>query len=148
MENDIRDRQIVTTRIFYAPITKVFSAWTDPGVLKRWWGPRGFTNTFHEFDLHPGGRWIFTMHGPDGGNYPNESEFVEIKPPKRIVLNHVSKPRFQLTADFEDMDNGRTKLLFQQLFETPEEYNKIKVFAVDANEENMDRLEGVIKDAG
>ena len=45
---------------------------------KQWWGPNGFTNTFHEFDLRPGGAWRFIMHGPDGTDYPNESVFVEV----------------------------------------------------------------------
>lgn len=33
--------------------------------LKNWWGPDGFTNTFHEFNLRPNGKWILTMHGPE-----------------------------------------------------------------------------------
>jgi uncharacterized protein YndB with AHSA1/START domain len=143
--DDHHDRQITTKRIFDTPREIVFSAWTNPELLKRWWGPKGFTNTFHEFDLRPGGNWKFTMHGPDGGNYPNESVFIEIKEPGRIVLNHVSKPHFQLTASFEEVNKNKTKLVFQQLFDTVDEYNKVKVFAVDANEENMDRLEEVLK---
>jgi uncharacterized protein YndB with AHSA1/START domain len=143
----IKERQIVTIRVFNAAVKNVFSAWTNPELLRRWWGPKGFSNTFHVFDLRPGGDWKFTMHGPDGSNYPNESVFIEIEEPKKIVLNHISKPRFRLTAEFEDEGNNRTKLLFQQLFETVEEYNKVKVFAVDANEENMDRLQAVLKSA-
>jgi uncharacterized protein YndB with AHSA1/START domain len=147
IHSNTEERQIVTTRVFDAPVKDVFSAWTNPELLRRWWGPKGFTNTFHVFDLRPGGDWRFTMHGPDGGNYQNESVFIEIEEPKKIVLNHISRPRFRLTAEFEDEGNNRTKLIFQQLFETLEEYNKVKVFAVDANEENMDRLEAVLKSA-
>lgn len=143
--NNHADRKIVTTRIFNAPREIVFSAWTNPELLKRWWGPKGFTNSFYEFDLRPGGNWKFTMHGPDGGNYQNESVFVEINEPEKIILNHVSNPHFQLTACFEEAGQGKTKLIFEQLFETVELYNKVKIFAVDANEENMDRLQDVIK---
>lgn len=143
--NDHSDRKIVTTRIFNASREIVFSAWTNPELLKKWWGPKGFTNTFHEFDLRPGGNWKFTMHGADGGNYPNESVFVEIKEPEKIILNHISNPRFQLAGSFEERVEGKTRLIFEQLFETAEVYNKVKVFAVDANEENMDRLEAVLK---
>lgn len=143
--NEIADRQIVTIRIFNFPRETVFSGWAKPELLKQWWGPKDFTNTFHEFDFRPGGKWKFIMHGPNGGNYPNESVFVEIKEPGRIILNHISKPHFQLTADFEEVENNKTKLIFQQLFETVEEYDKVKGFAVDANEENMDRLEAVLK---
>jgi uncharacterized protein YndB with AHSA1/START domain len=139
------NRKIITTRIFDAPRETVFSAWTNPELLKAWWGPKGFTNTFYEFNLKPGGKWKFTMHGPDGGNYENESVFVEIKEPEKIILNHISNPRFQLTATFEEAGHGKTRLVFEQLFETAEVYNKVKGFAVDANEENMDRLEAVLK---
>jgi uncharacterized protein YndB with AHSA1/START domain len=57
----------------------------DPNHLKNWWGPKGFTNTFNEFDLRPGGKWSFVMHGPDKGNYVNECEFVKIEKPKLIA---------------------------------------------------------------
>lgn len=143
--NDHSDRTIVTTRILNAPKEIVFSAWTNPELLKRWWGPKGFANTFHQFDIRPGGRWEFTMHGPDGGSYHNESVFAEIKEPDKIVIDHVSNPRFQLTASFEADIPGKTKLIFEQVFETVEVYNKVKGFAVGANEENMDRLEDVLK---
>ena len=142
----IKNRQIITVRLFKASIEKVFSAWANEEQLKLWWGPKGFSNSFHEFDFRPGGRWKFVMHGPNGGNYENESFFVEINEPKRIVLQHISRPHFQLTVDFEDLGNT-TRLVFQQLFETVEEYNKVKGFAADANEENMDRLETVLQGA-
>ena len=145
--DDIRNRQIVTIRAFNFSVEKVFSAWANADQLKQWWGPKGFSNSFHEFDFRPGGRWIFVMHGPNGGNYDNESVFVEIEEPVRIVLNHISPPHFQLTVDFEEAGDSMTRLVFQQLFETVEEYNKVKGFAVDANEENMDRLEAVLRKA-
>ena len=45
------DREIVTTRVFDAPRERMFDAFSDPDWLARWWGPTGFTNTFHEFDF-------------------------------------------------------------------------------------------------
>ena len=134
------DRRIVTTRVLEAPRERVFRAWTEPDHLSRWWGPKGFTNTFEAFDPRPGGEWRFVMHGPNGANYKNHSVFVEIVRPERIVLQHASPPRFQLTATFVE-DAGRTRVIFEQLFETAAECEKVKKFAVDANEQNLDRLE-------
>ena len=54
-------REIVTTRVVDAPRDRVFGAWANPDQLARWWGPEGFTNTFYEFDLRPGGAWRFVM---------------------------------------------------------------------------------------
>jgi uncharacterized protein YndB with AHSA1/START domain len=133
-------REIVSTRVFDAPRERVFEAWTDPDQLVRWWGPKGFTNTFHEFDAKPGGAWRFVMHGPDGGSYENESVFVEVVRPERIVFRHVSAPQFQATATFADQA-GKTKLSWRMLFGSVAECEKVKRFAVEANEQNLDRLE-------
>ena len=134
------DREIVSTRGFNAPRELVFKAWTDPDHLVHWWGPQGFTNTFHEFDLRPGGTWRFVMHGPDGTDYQNKSVFSEIVKPERIVFDHVSGPRFQVTATFADQA-GKTRVTFRMLFKTAAECDKVKAYAVQANEQNFDRLE-------
>jgi uncharacterized protein YndB with AHSA1/START domain len=135
----IADREIVTSRVLDAPRERVFAAWTDPGRLARWWGPSGFTNTFHEIDIRPGGRWRFVMHGPDGADYKNESVFIEVAKPDRIVLDHVSGPRFRLTATFVEHAE-RTLLTWRMVFETAALCAKVKVYAVPANEQNLDRL--------
>ena len=134
------DREIVTTRVIAAPRELVWRAWTDPEHVRNWWGPKGFTNTFHEYDLRPGGVWRFIMHGPDGTDYKNESVFVEVAEPELLVFDHISPPRFRATVLFEDL-GGKTKITFRQLFHLPEVYRRVKVYAVPANEENMDKLE-------
>jgi uncharacterized protein YndB with AHSA1/START domain len=135
------DCEIVSTRNFNYSRNQIFNAWTDPDRLKNWWGPKGFTNTFHEFDLRPGGKWSFIMHGPDGVNYPNESIFVEIIEPELLVFNHISNPKFQIVSTFDEVPDDRTKVTFRMIFETPELCSQVKVYAVEKNEENFDRLE-------
>jgi uncharacterized protein YndB with AHSA1/START domain len=137
--DDYANREIVTTRLFDAPRELVFRAWTEPDHLAKWWGPKGFTNTFHEFDPRPGGTWRFVMHGPNGTDYPNEIVFVEIASPERLVLDHVSLPKFRLTVSFEEVA-GKTKVTFRQLFDSPETYGRIKSLALPGNEENFDKL--------
>jgi uncharacterized protein YndB with AHSA1/START domain len=132
-------RSITSTRVLDAPREHVFEAWTEPAHLAKWWGPKGFTNTFHEFDPRPGGAWRFVMHGPNGADYPNHSVFREIVKPERIVFDHVSGPRFNVTATFDDL-GGKTRLVWRMLFETGAELEKVKSFAVEANEQNLDRL--------
>jgi len=134
------DREIVAHRVLDAPRERVFEAFADPDRLTRWWGPKGFTSTFREFDLRPGGHWRFVLHGPNGADYQNESVFVEIVKPERIVFDHLSGPAFQVTATFAE-EAGKTRLTFRMLFGTAAECDKVKGFAVGANEENLDRLE-------
>ena len=135
---EIVQREIVTTRVLDAPRALVFESWTDPEQLKVWWGPHGFTNTFHHFDLKPGGAWRYTMHGPDGTNYENEMEFVEIAE-ARIVIDHMTSPRFRLTVLLEELGE-RTKITFRQLFETAALREQIKGRAMQGNEDNLERL--------
>ena len=67
------DKEIISSRIFHAPVDQVFKAWSDPVTIAKWWGTHGFTNTFHQFNFAPGGVWDFIMHGPDGTDYKNNS---------------------------------------------------------------------------
>ncbi|GEP51929.1 activator of HSP90 ATPase [Flavobacterium noncentrifugens] len=135
------DSEIVTTRELNFPINLAFNAWSDPGHLKNWWGPKGFTNTFNTFDFRPGGKWNFIMHGPDKGNYANECEFIKIEAPNLIAWKRHSQPLFQVLVTFETVVENRTKVVFKMLFDSAEACNKLKPFVVDKNEENIDRLE-------
>ncbi|MFZ2313796.1 MAG: SRPBCC family protein [Methylobacter sp.] len=134
------DREIVGSRVFNVPRERLFDAWSDPDQLMQWWGPKGFTNTFHEFDMRPGGNCRFVMHGPDGTDYDNHSVFVEVVKPERIVFDHVSGPHFQVTATFDEQA-GKTLLTFRMDFKSAAECDKVKSYAVEANEQNFDRLE-------
>lgn len=138
------DREIVSTRIFNTTQQNLFQAWANPQYLKKWWGPKGFTNTFNEFDFRVGGKWSFIMHGPDKGNYANECEFIKIIEPSLIAWKRHSKPLFQVVASFEEISHKQTKLVFKMVFETAEECEKLKPFVVDKNEENFDKLEDVL----
>lgn len=141
---EVANRQIISHRIIKVPPEVVFKAFTDPALLAQWWGPNGFTNTFETFDLRPGGQWKFIMHGPNGTDYPNLSEFVVIKEPEKIVFNHAVDPLFQMTIGFEPVEGG-TRFSFQMLFETEADCERVKRYAPDANEQNFDRLEAVLK---
>lgn len=134
------DHEIVSTRVFNAPRELVFKAWTDPNHLAQWWGPKGFKNTFHEFNLKPGGDWRFVMHGPDGVDYPNHSVFIEIVSPERIVFDHLSDHKFRVTATFTEQAS-KTQVTFRMHFESATECAKVKKFVIEANEQNLDRLE-------
>jgi uncharacterized protein YndB with AHSA1/START domain len=133
------DREIVSTRIFDAPRDLVWQAWSEPQHLRFWWGPKGFRNTFETFEFKQGGVWQFIMHGPDGTNYPQEWVFIEITPPSRIILDHLTAPKFRVTATFEELD-GKTKVTFRQLFEEAAVCDSVKPRAVPGNEQFFDKL--------
>lgn len=128
-----------TSREIPATVEQVFSAFSDPERLARWWGPAGFTNTFNVCELRTGGRWSYVMHGPNGGNYPNESVFAEIESPAKIVIEHVSKPKYRLTIVLASSETG-TVVSWAQAFEDAAVASRIEHIVVPANEENLDRL--------
>ncbi|CAH0119691.1 hypothetical protein PAE9249_02197 [Paenibacillus sp. CECT 9249] len=137
----VGEREITITRVFDASRDLVFEAWTKEEHLSKWWGPQGFTTTFQKFDMKPGGTWQFIMHSPDGVDFPNTNDFVEVVTPERIVFKHAVFPHFLATAIFEDL-GGKTKLTYRTVFEeTSATFDKVKTYAVPGAEQTMDRLE-------
>lgn len=135
---------IVSTRLFAAPRAAVYGAFTDVHRLARWWGPKGFTNTFVAFDPRTGGAWQLLMHGPDGKDYPVAKEFVEVVPGERVVLQQLGEThRFRMTMTFAD-EAGGTRLTWVMRFEVPEEGEALRAFLADANEANFDRLAALL----
>lgn len=133
--------EIFSSRVLNTPLENAYEAFSNPLHLKKWWGPEGFTNTIHEFDLRPEGKWILTMHGPEKGNYENSSIFKIVEPLKLIAWTRVSKPLFDMEVAFEKISDLKTRISFRMIFATAEECDKIKPFAAPKNEENFDRLE-------
>jgi uncharacterized protein YndB with AHSA1/START domain len=128
-----------TSREIPASVEEVFAALGDPDRLARWWGLAGFSNTFNFCEFKEGGRWSFVMHGPDGRNYPNESVFAEIETPHRVVVQHVSEPKFRLTIVLAPSAAG-TVVSWSQVFENPDIARAAESIVVPANEQNLDRL--------
>jgi len=109
-------QELVMTRILDAPREVVFKAWTDPERLKRWWGPKGFTNPVCELDLRPGGAIRIHMRAPDGIVYPMTGVFREVVEPERLVftsaaLDEKGKPLFEILTTVTFAEHaGKTKL--------------------------------------
>jgi uncharacterized protein YndB with AHSA1/START domain len=128
-----------TTRQFPVPPAAVFKAIQDPACLATWWGPDGFTNRFEVFEFEPQGRWVFTMVGPDGTAYPNESVFAHIEADRQVVIRHVCPPLFQLTFTLEPSAGG-TLLHWEQAFDDPAVAQAVRHMVEPANEQNLNRL--------
>lgn len=84
------DRELIIIRIFDAPRSLVFKAWTEPEHLERWQGaPQGFTVTAHRVDRRPGGAYRVCMRSQDGVDYWLQGVYREIEKPERLVFTHV-----------------------------------------------------------
>src|SRR6266446_4395037 len=112
------DREIVLTRVFDASRRLVFDAFTKPELLKRWFGPRGWSLPVCEVDLRVGGGFRFVMRGPDGKEMGMRGVYREITPPERSV--HMESfddypVESQVTAVFVE-DAGKTTLTATVLY--------------------------------
>jgi uncharacterized protein YndB with AHSA1/START domain len=104
--------EIRITRIYDASVETVWDAWIDPDQVVQWWGPRGFTTTTYSKDVRPGGSWVYNMRGPDGTDYPNRANYLEVEKYTKLVYDHGASddrpPLFRVTVLFIDL-KGKTK---------------------------------------
>lgn len=139
-----KSNEIKIIRIYDAPVKVVWEAWTDPEQAAQWWGPRGFTLTTHSKDLRPGGSWRYTMHGPDGVDYPNSTLYHEVVECSKLVYDHGANddrpPMFRVTVLFTEVD-GRTRMEMTMTLPTPEAAEEARKFVKRAGgEATWDRL--------
>lgn len=123
----MKENELIITRSFSAPREKVWEAWTDPGQVGQWWGPRGFSVPFCALELRVGGSFRLNMCGPDGNSYPCKGTYKEIVAPERIVyLGEADEahpcggglpPRSVVTITFTEQ-GGKTLLTLHTLFES------------------------------
>jgi uncharacterized protein YndB with AHSA1/START domain len=81
---------VTITRIFDAPRSLVWKAWTDPKLMAQWWGPHGFTNPVCELDVRINGAWRIVMRSPDGIEYPCGGVYREIMEPERLAFTNIA----------------------------------------------------------
>lgn len=137
----MNNNEIYSSRILNYPVETVYGAFENPAHLQNWWGPEGFSNTIHEFDLKPGGRWKLTMHGPEQGHYENAAIFTAVEANKRVSWKRETQPYFDMEIAFETLDENKSKISFRMIFHTAAECEKMRPFVLPKNEENFDRLE-------
>jgi uncharacterized protein YndB with AHSA1/START domain len=143
--NNAGNRELSISRVVNAPRELVWKVWTNPEHIKHWWGPSGFTNTIAKMEVKPGGEWEFIMHGPDGTDYKNKHIYKEIVKPEKLVLEHVTGPKFLMTVTFEEQGD-KTLVSIHSLFESAEQLQEvIKIFRADVGmKQNVDRMENYV----
>lgn len=117
------DREIRIERVFDAPRDRVWRAFAEPELLAQWWG-RGNKIVIERFEFERGGHWRFVEHH-DKGVDGFEGRFREITPMERIAMTFEwdGMPGYTVlnTTVFEDLGDGRTRLVTTSLFFTTEE---------------------------
>src|SRR5258708_3118339 len=109
-------RELVISRVIYAPRELVFKAWTDPEHLKQWFAPRPWTTPVAELDVRPGGASLIVMRGPDDAEFPNRGVYLEVVENERLVFTDAytkawepsEKPFMTVIVTLEDL-GGKTR---------------------------------------
>ena len=143
---DISKRSISLTRLYEAPVELIWKVLTTPEYIKDWWGPEGFTNTIRKMEVREGGVWDFTMHGPDGTDFPNFYHYLEVKPFEKIVMEHRQHPKFCIIVELYP-EGQSTKVVWQNVFDSvPTKEETIRSFKADIGlVQNMERLSQCLK---
>ncbi len=140
---------IVFSRLLKAPRAKVWSAWTDPEVIKKWWGPEYFSCPSAKVDLRVGGKYIFAMHGPAGSEWDKDfysaGVYKEIIPIEKISatdyfsdeLGSKVDPTTQgqsadmpndmeIVITLEEVESDKTRLTISYPTKSQEQYDALK----------------------
>lgn len=144
---------VVITRVFDAPRELVYRVFTDPEQVPHWWGPAGDSMVVDEMDVRPGGRWRYVETDGDGNEYGFHGIYHQVTPPERLVYTfefegmpgHVMME----TITFEDLGDGRTKLIDVGVFQTVEDRDGMVASGMESGaRESMDRLAALLARAG
>lgn len=145
------EKGIKIERIFDATREKVWQAWTDEEMVKKWWGPEGFTAPYAKVDLRVGGKYIYAMHGPEGSEWDRDmyssGVFKEIVPHEKIVTTDYfsDKDGNMIKPSDEGQDqNFPTEMTVTIIFEELEP-NKTKLTIFYPQVENEAQFEAMIK---
>ena len=122
----VPQHELVLTRLFDAPCSLVFAAWTEGEHVRHWLCPHGFKISANDAELRPGGFWRSCMVSPDGAELWLGGIYREIVPNRRLVFTHAwddehGKPGHEtlVTVTLEEVEGGKTRLtLHQAFFET------------------------------
>lgn len=136
---------IITTRLLNASPEKVWMVLSSPDHLKHFWGPNGFTNTFRTFDFREGGEARFTMHGPDGTDWPNRIIYRRLDPPRFMQWDHDNGGEGEIDHKFVGEielfpEGDKTRIELRVIEPSMESRDNIAKYAVEGGKQNLDRL--------
>ena len=140
------DREIRMTRVFDAPRSLVFEAWTRPEHVRHWWCIRDMTAPVCEIDLRPGGAWRIVLRKANGKEVRFKGVYREIVPPERLVYTEcfddpsIGSPECLTTVIFEEHE-GKTKMTSTSLCDSEAARNaQLQSGMEDGAREALDRL--------
>lgn len=112
-------KQLEIERVFNAGIDMVWRAWTEPEILDQWWAPKPWKTVTHSMDFKAGGRWLYSMNGPEGEQHKCSADYKTVTPKQNYTAadafcdeNWNPTPDMPNTNwDVSFKDNGNTTIV-------------------------------------
>jgi uncharacterized protein YndB with AHSA1/START domain len=79
--------EVRASRVFPVPVEAAYAAWTEPDLVRQWWGPTGFSCPVADLDVRSGGVSLVAMRAPaeyGGGDMYNTWTYTHVDPPNRL----------------------------------------------------------------
>src|SRR5438128_742395 len=77
--------RVTAVRTFETTREKLFQAYTNPGMITKWWGPRVLSTVVDQLDMREGGSWRFIQKDHQGKEFAFHGVYKEITQPSKLV---------------------------------------------------------------
>jgi uncharacterized protein YndB with AHSA1/START domain/DNA-binding transcriptional ArsR family regulator len=118
LAHDPGPRTVRLRRSVPAAPAAVWRAWTDPGIVSRWWSPQHFSVADCTVRAVPGGELVIVMAEGDGSRHRASGRFTVVEPPARLDFDLApedsgGRPLFRAAyaVRFEPAEDGTVILL-------------------------------------
>ena len=140
------DRELVVTRVFDAPPSTIFKAWSEPQLFRRWWMPKSLTGVSLlscDMDVRTGGKYRLEF-GAGGNTMAFYGKYLDVVPNERIVwTNDEAEEGAVTTVTFKERD-GKTLLTFHELYPSKEALEEAMTGSAAGLPEQLDQLEELL----
>ncbi len=147
----IGDRELVITRIFDAPPSTVFKAWSQPELFQRWWMPRSVTGVSLvscDLDVRTGGKYRLEFGTGGSDTMAFHGKYLEVVPDERIVWTNDEGEEGAITTVAFESQGGKTLLTFHELYPSKEALEEALQGSAAGLSEQLQQLEDLLSDAG
>lgn len=141
------DRELVVTRVFDAPPDKLFKAWSQPDLFRRWWVPQSVTGVSLlscELDVRTGGKYRLEFGTGGSDTMAFYGKYLDVVPNRRIVwTNDEGEEGAVTTVTFEEQ-GGKTLLTFHELYPSKEALDEAMTGSAAGLPEQLDQLDALL----
>ncbi|MGG7579621.1 SRPBCC family protein [Rhizobium sp. Nf11,1] len=141
------DRELVVTRIFDAPPSTIYRAWSQPELFQRWWVPKsapGISLVSCEMEVRTGGKYRLEFGAGGSETMAFYGKYLEVVPNERIVwTNDEGEEGAITTVTFEDQ-GGKTLLTFHELYPSREALEEALQGSAVALPEQLEQLDELL----